>query len=247
MRYHTRRRYQPLRLVVNLVLAVCLLSIFLISTVFKLRTIVIYGSPQEFTNFNFLSHSQNILFIDTHALEKEISLRHPSIKSVKVTKRFPDSLEIYIEVRTPIMRITVGSEGLFIDQEGKVLSADASQKHLDYPTLRCLVDKANVGEVLDVPNIVLVAETVNTILEHKTAKIKEVSCQDDGSFSFLADGLEIIISAQNNPDDIDSSLQYLFKQFRIEGTRPKKIDLRFNKPVFNPVQFEEASGTEDLE
>lgn len=47
----------------------------------------------------------------------------------------------------------------------------------------------------------------------------------------ISGGTKIIFSAEKGISEQMASLQFLWERFKIEGKRPQKVDLRFEKPV----------------
>ena len=97
--------------------------------------------------------------------------------------------------------------------------------YFDVPWLR-------VGEILNVKKLTTslsVFEEINVI--SRISLIKEI--EGDGIF-IQTEKTGIFITQDSRTDQTIATLQTLFEGFRIKGTLPRVVDLRFDKPV---VQF----------
>ena len=56
-------------------------------------------------------------------------------------------------------------------------------------------------------------------------------CESPAYFAIDFGNFKAIYSSDQDAQSLAASLLFLFKQFRIEGKYPSKIDLRFEKPV----------------
>ena len=77
-------------------------------------------------------------------------------------------------------------------------------------------------------------------------QVQSLDCGKNELPSIYIDGTEVVYPADKEISDLVTSLQLLFKQFRIEGKYPKRVDLSFDKPVLKfqdtPDEVSSVSG-----
>lgn len=207
--------------------------------IFQVKTVFITGEPKLFTNSTIFTQKRNILLLNAQNFSEEIKKAHPLIKEIIVTKRYPNTLYVRVTERVPVAVYDTEAGPLFIDAEGIVLSNRGLQLLL--PVLNCQISERNPGEQV-VNSTTRAALDMLSKLINNQIQVLSARCSEEGNtvIVILID-TQFLFSATQNNNKLLSSLQFLLKQFRIEGNRPHLIDLRFDKPVLIPEVVLEAS------
>ena len=150
-------------------------------------------------------------------------------------KKFPSSIVIETINRNPIFYTAYEDNIAFIDEEGKVLPNLKIWQNTLKIKLNCEIQIDKNNET--VANLDLTKQfiTINNMISQTDLRPTEFICTDKNVYKIIIENIEIVFLSDIDENNLISSLQVLFKQFRIEGKQPVRIDLRFSKPV---VQYE---------
>ncbi len=208
------------------------------SSLFTIDTVSIVAHPDIFSDLSLLTRKNNLIFISIQNLSREL-LKNPYIQSVKITKQFPSTLTISINERTPVAYLSQENSTRYVDHEGYIFNYLPRFSQLNLPQIYC----ESVIETSRIEHKGLVlALSVVAQLQASPLEVRTISCIDEKSVQFEINGVEVVIDDQTDATNLSSSLLFLFKQFRIEGKQPKKVDMRFEKPVLIP-DFEEKESS----
>lgn len=215
------------RLVLVLVVATVSFGAYVVLTsVFRLRTIEYVGQAAVIE----IDESRipgNVLFFPADKIRKTLLADHPELKDVLLFKRFPNTLRIEPIFREPVIVLSTGDRMVLVDREQVVVGYATGTER--YPVVRLPVSVEKKGQRLNDPRvgtaIALLAATAPLV------RFTEVTEIDSQSLSFRGDGTEIFITQNADLAKVTATLQTLIEGFRIKGTLPKIIDLRFSKPI----------------
>lgn len=199
----------------------------------------------------------NLLTIDIKGLENEIKRIDPSIKTISTEKIFPDTFKVIIVHRKPIAQVTVDpkavtelemeinsvatpsaeatasgtaitsdfkNESFTIDNQGKMTDNNINS-NLDKIVVRLKED------VLEKDNITTISDLIQS-LHDINFNFLEVIIFNKDTFVVKYEIESYVLFARDK--DIKKqvrSLQEMLERFTIEGIKPKKIDLRFEKAL----------------
>ncbi|MBI3577717.1 FtsQ-type POTRA domain-containing protein [Candidatus Gottesmanbacteria bacterium] len=166
---------------------------------------------------------KNLLLLPTDKLEASLRYAYPLLASVRVTKRYPHTLVIATATRKPIVRIG----NFLLDKEGIVVDEKNSSEGL--PLLDLPVATMTVGSKLSDPAVVTALGLVAKI--NPAIAMERIAINDSTSLIAKSATTDILFTQDANAASIATTLQTLFDGFRIKGTLPTRIDLRFDKPV----------------
>lgn len=154
---------------------------------------------------------------------------NPLVKSVRIKKRFPSTLELIVEKRRPTAQIIWGSIQLGVDETGMVIGSEMIP---ELPSLFFDVPLVRIGKQISDPRILTALRLIDgsklfivwsTVVPYESESLRARFEQTD-----------ILITQYADIQQTLSTLQTMMTGFRIKGSMPKTIDLRFTKPV---VQF----------
>jgi len=174
---------------------------------------------------------ENIIFLSTQKLARQLEKKIPLLETVKIKKIFPDKILFEFRKRSAAAAIKVDGQKRFliVDEDGFLLE---KVKKTNLPII--LTDQSiglSIGGRLDRD------EVVWTIALLKNLKLKLLEPQVTKIVSprrielTLKGGPVVVFSSRKEAEIQLDSLQFIFSRAKIEGKRISKIDLRFDKPV----------------
>lgn len=169
----------------------------------------------------------NLLFFPSVSVIRSILSENSMIERVQIEKKYPHTLVIHVSQRTPFVKLLQNDEYIEVDRTGFVLGASAGKELLPVVTF-------------PVSSVIIGSRVTDEKFMHVLAfleKTKEIISfdyldeYDSASFRAVMGQTDIIIPQQEAYERITTTLQTLMTGFRIKGTLPKTIDLRFDKPI----------------
>lgn len=216
------------KFIVTVVLAVGLTSGvgFVSITFFTIQAIEVEGSGIQVV-VDQKKLARNLLFFPTEKLRTELLSQNPLLGDVIIRKKFPHTLVIAAVPRTPIARLQTKERKVDIDKESIVLR-ESSPNH-PLPTLLFDVESVRIGEKVRDPRVFSGIAALTSF--DRIISIDMISSLDSQSLQVKSATLRIYVVQQSDMKAIATTLQVLLTGFRIKGTLPALIDLRFSKPV----------------
>ena len=210
--------------------------ILLASPLFLIQNVVLAAHQDIFNDLSMLRKRRNLILANKQQLEQEF-LKNPYIKSVRITKKLPNTLIVDVNERKPVAVWKVGETTKYVDSEGVVLDELSRFRQLTLTDMFCESQdtELNISHKGLTYGLRVITQVVPTI------PIQTLSCLDENSSILKINGVEVVIDNQREVERVAASLLFLFKQFRIEGKQPNKVDMRFEKPVLIPEDREQVS------
>lgn len=200
-------------------------SLYLLLSRFSIRNIIVEGVNAQVT-VDDRTFPNNLLLFPSAAVEKELSSYYPQFQTVAVSKRYPSTLILHFIPRIPVARLMSNSRSVALDSSGVVLgdSADTS-----LPVLYLPVSEMHIGKPVSGKGIVTSLAFLSVMGQDGDIETVTIGTEN----SLVVKMAEMIILLEQNSDGskIAHTLQGLMSGFRIRGTRPKIVDLRFEKSV----------------
>lgn len=181
----TRKSKRIAGVILGLIVAGFLTYILFFSNIFSISDVVISNETlenkafaQEIEKTISSAIGKNILLVDTKELSSKVIKKFPELKTVEVSKSYPDILKIKFEPYALVANIINESKTLkksyIINAIGQVIKEDYENK--DLPYIRVKSD-----EPINTKEIVIDEKTLTLLLETKTyfedkfgMKIKEI-------------------------------------------------------------------------
>lgn len=171
------------------------------------------------------SKGNSIWLINTDQLSREIADSSSCISTVKISRKFPNTLEISYTGKIPIAKIE-GSD-MLITVYGQLIK---SQPDGSIPTI-FLPQGTEVETDKIKENTILVAlEIINLLLKSDFAPANVRFVNGDVTI-YNHEEAVAIFSADISPQSQADTLQQVLSKAKIESKKIIKIDLRFENPI----------------
>lgn len=194
--------------------------------IFSLHTVEVIGDGVALS-VDQKKLPKTLIFLDTIKLASQLAKAYPVLESIRIMKQYPHTIIITTSLRRPIAYIT-GLLGIFaVDREGVVLERGSDA--VASPRIEIPVPDLFVGSKLNDPLLIACVQFLSGVRGIIT--IETVSKADSISFLAKTSTTDIFVPQDKNIETTVTTLQTLFDGFRIKGTLPTVIDLRFDKPV----------------
>lgn len=201
----------------------------------------------------------NLLTIDIKGLENELKRIDPGIKTISTEKIFPNTFKVKIVHRKPIAQVIVDpkavaeleqkinpvatpsaeatasgttivsdfkNEGFTIDNQGKMTDGDNEiNLNLDKIIIRSEKD------ILEGSNITIVSDLIESLRDINFNFLEVIIFNKDTFVVKYEIESYILFTGDIDIKKQVRSLQEMLERFTIEGIKPKKIDLRFEKAL----------------
>lgn len=221
-----RRKFGKVLIAVIIVLLVSVGSYVLLVRFFSIRSIEVVGNDVQVI-VDQKRISKNLLFFPSDKFRSELLESNPLLSDVRFEKVYPSTLRIIPTIRSPFVRLQSGDRLVLVDRTGVVLQD--GDRNLPLPLIEMSLPPFRVGEKLTDPRIVLLLPFIDTFGE--SLSITAIIEQEGSYFQVKTAKTDIYITQDKPIDETMATLQTLIDGFRIKGTLPAVVDLRFDKPI----------------
>lgn len=203
------------------------LGVYLIITrLFSIREISVVGDHIQIS-IDQRRFPTTLLFFPTEKIRTELLAENPILADVRFERRYPHTLVITPTLRSPVAVLVTPSRTVFIDARGYILSdADVAA---GLPRIAAPISGIRIGQQLTDKRIAISLLFVEQAKDFM--RVETITIADDGSVTAHGGKLDILFTQNEDIQTILTTLQTLFSGFRIKGTLPTVIDLRFDKPI----------------
>lgn len=220
------RRYGKTILILVLVLAVSTGVALWLGRFFDVQNIEVVG-PTVSLSVDQKKLDKNILFFPSEKVRAQILLDNPMLKDVQIHKKLPHTLVIVAYPRSPIARLATGDHEVLIDENGFAVGL-ASVSDGTLPLLSFSLEGIPIGRKNTDPRVSSSLAFIKGIGDIKVTSIQEL---DSASLTARIAETDIYFTQGEDVASKVNTLQTIIAGFRIKGTLPKVIDLRFDKPI----------------
>ena len=181
--------------------------------------------------------NKNLIFVNQDKIAKKIILENSLLKKVVVDKVWPVTLKVIVYFYEPMAALIVNKGFFNLSADGRIL-AKIKDGQPSLPIIN-YYQKLNSnsfasGDWIDYKDIQQTLFFIDRLGQINLAPLTiDIKGQDMLVFN-LKDDKKIIFSNKKEKKLQDYQLEFIIRQFKIEGKEFKKIDLRFNKPI---IQF----------
>lgn len=162
---------------------------------------------------------QNFFLANPKTKIRELKVSAPHWEKIEVKKIPFNKILVEITTRQPIACLIVGEKTFLLDEEGVVVKE--SDLNPGLPEIEA--EKFNKEEVKTAIEAII-------LLSQYSLTFKRIKIMNQGNLVLFLPETEVFLPKKELPSKI-ASLQMILNRAKIEGKLPKKIDLRFKKPV----------------
>ncbi len=214
------------------ILAVFIITVLLVtglflaqSKLFEIREIVVVGAGVTLT-LDENKTAKNLLFFPVQKVRMTLLAQNALLADVRFIKKYPHTLLVEPVLRQPVAILTTQTQMVPLDKTGIVLPETQQQT---LPVLIFDIGTVHEGQKVNDPRILQSLRFVDLMPDPWI--VISVTTQDGSSLVARIDESDILFTQDAQIPTLTSTLQTLLAGFRIKGSLPKSIDLRFDKPV----------------
>ena len=200
---------------------------FLVTNIFAIREIQITGGNIK-VEVDKKKLPKTLLFFPSDKIRKEMLQNNPVLADIRFEKKYPYTLIIIPTLRSTAAMLITASRQVCMDQNGTVL-ADCDRAEGAVPKIYAPLSVLRIGQQVSDTGVKVALLFLAGI--QNTLPVETISIADDGVLTAHTEKLDILFTQDADTASIASTLQTLMTGFRIKGTLPAIIDLRFDKPV----------------
>lgn len=171
--------------------------------------------------------SKNLLFFPSETMRSQILEENPVLKDVRFYKHFPSTLRIVPVLRDPFVLLELSDRYVFVDREGMALGYGA--KGLSYPVVSLPLSNVRVGSLIQDTSLILSLELIEGT--NHLFPVRRITEESGRYLRAESEELDIYFPQNRPAAETLTTLQTLITGFRIKGTLPTVVDLRFDKPI----------------
>jgi cell division septal protein FtsQ len=222
-----RRKFGRIIALVVLILSIVYILYIFCMQFFALRNIEVVGDGiQVAIDQTKLEH--NLLFIRPEKLKADILTNNNQIENIQITKKYPDTLSITVSLRKASARVTTSTRTAIIDSRGVMLGFARSDSG-SLPMLDFGVPDVPDGTTFTDTRVLSGIAIIRDI--SSIAPITSMYLADTSSIRAIYGKTSIFFPLNTEYSALATTLQTLIARFRMKGSMPASIDLRFDKPV----------------
>lgn len=196
----------------------------LLSWFFTIRTIEVVG---EGFNIDIArEHSpKNILFFPSERIKKELMVQYPLLGEVIIKKKYPTTLIIHLVPRKPAALLVSRGHEFALDAMGYVVGIDVGG---NLPKLFFDVGSFPIGARVSDTRI---SQILTFVIAASPVPLESVEQYGHTALRVRLGATDIFLPQNGDLGAKAATLQTILAGFRIKGTLPKVVDLRFEKPI----------------
>ena len=204
----------------------CLGVVYVFFGMFTIKNIIVVGKNIEL-HVDETRLPKTLLLFPSAAIRAGLLQENPILADIQFEKEYPNTLRIIPTLRTPLARLTLVARDVLIDQSGIVI-AEGDPSQLNLPHIIIPLPAVRIGEKISDTRVIAALSFLSGTRD--VLPVQTIILQDESSLRASSNKLNIVFPQDGFPA-ILTTLQTLLTGFRIKGTLPTYIDLRFNKPV----------------
>lgn len=194
---------------------------------------------------NINIQQKNIVFLDSNSLQKDLKNKYPCLKEVRVSKFFPNKIEINLKGREPFAKIISFKKSIsdsdqalieatssanfkdkdyIIDEEGVIFDSNIN---LDLTEIYQEEQDLKIGQKTQTEDLIKIIKTLNNIrISAKRLIVVE------GKTIFVDTTPKIFFNREADINMQLASLQLILEKAKIDEDSIEFINLKFDKPIF---------------
>ncbi len=197
-----------------------------INNFFSIRTIEVVGTNLA-VRVDERKIPKNLLFFPTEKVRGEILGDNTMLRDVRIKKKFPGTLVFVAVGRIPIVRLVSGGREVTLDNEDIAIGIAGPSDNL-LPVLSIPLPSVQLGQKVTDQRVTSAVEFIDRMGQQKVTSIRQV---ESAWLLAKVEETDIYFTQGSDISGKVNTLQTIIAGFRIKGTLPKVIDLRFDKPI----------------
>lgn len=199
---------------------------WIVTTAFTIRTVEVIGSEVE-VSLDETKLTKNLLLFPSQKIRERLLHDNPLLRNVLIRKKYPHTLVIEPVKRRAIAVLATGDQSVILDSDGVVLPQREIQRSL--PTVIMSIGTVHIGQSVTDGGVMVSLRLLEGLGD--SWHIVSITKQESGFLIAKYQESEIFFTQEKDPVALSATLQTLLTGFRIKGSLPKIIDLRFDKPI----------------
>lgn len=210
----------------GIILIITVVFYRIVTTTFAIQTVEVIGSGVE-VSLDEAKLTKNLLLFPAQKTRGWLLHDNPLLRDVVIRKKYPHTLIIEPVKRNAIALLVTGDQSVILDSEGVVLPQSETREPL--PTIVINIGTVHIGQSVSDYGIAVSLRLLQKLGD--SWYISLITKREGGFLVAKYRETEIFFTQEANPEALIATLQTLLTGFRIKGSLPKVIDLRFDKPI----------------
>lgn len=221
------------------VIVVSFFTFYIFDTVFRLHEISVTQKNRNVQLFGVNSlKGSSIFFVNEDTIQKQLKSLNPSIKSIDVSKEYPNKLHIEVTHLTPVVYLQ-GDPGIYLlAEDASILEKDREKKQ-NLPLIsyyqKLPFSNFQAGDTLDYHDIMFTIGFLQKLTDINI-DVKTIEIAGSHVVTFNTEKQQILTSSDRDLKSQQYALERIVKEFRIKGDDFKSLDVRFEKPIYIPAE-----------
>jgi hypothetical protein len=194
---------------------------------FTIKNIVVIGTNIQ-VQVDETRLPKTLLLFPAAKLRAQLLTDNPILADLQFQKKYPHTLIIVPTLRTAIVRLQITGRQVLLDESGIVLM-DADSSSVSLPCIFVPLPVVQIGRKIDDRRVTAGIDFITGM--RQIVPIQMINIEDGSSLRAKSDTLTIVFPQDGDMGATLATLQTLLAGFRIKGTLPTFIDLRFDKPL----------------
>lgn len=171
--------------------------------------------------------TKNLFLFPSQRIRERLLRDNPLLRNVIIRKKYPHTLVIELVKRRAAAVLLTGDQTVVLDEDGVVLPL--SEKGDSLPMIILDVGGVPVGQAVTDGGVLVSLQMMRGLGD--AWHIGSITKRESGLLVAKYQESEIFFTQEKDPGVLSATLQTLLTGFRIKGSLPKVIDLRFDKPI----------------
>lgn len=203
----------------------------------KVKEVVVMSPLKRLNEFDLIRLSEvkrgdNILTLPLAAVRERI-LRYPWVKDVRLSKRFPARLFIWVDEEEPVALLELASNLFLVNREGKVFKKLDAGDPKDFPIITGL-NESEIPQRL--PRLMALVKSLETSELFNTIGISEAHWSAKSGLSLFTKEpcIQLALGPEEGAMTWEQKLQRFVQAWATiqgEGKSPKMVDLSLERRI----------------
>lgn len=210
--------------IVGILMLGCMVLFYLFLQITTIRAIDVSGATATVV-IDKEKIPTNLLLFPTEKVRRQLMMDYPQFENIYIEKKYPSTLLITLVPRKPIAIVQTPYRSVKIGMDGVILE-DSSDDNL--PKI-VLSKPLEMGKKIEHKSIITSLAFLGGMTQD--GDIKRITVEENDSLTVTTSDITVLLSEKRDGKESARTLQSLITGFRIKGSIPKMIDLRFDQPV----------------